>query len=519
MPFVDSFRRRKLELRGIGTTGRGASGGGRAPNHSPATAKDMTTVAEVPKGYHEIPEEDQRKAKNFFEKGDQVVKTGGYEYAIEMYLQGLSIDPENVDAHQTLREFSLKRKASGGKDMGMFEKMKVKTNTSDDKANLLAAEKLLAYDPGNTDKMVQVLQSAHKAGFFDTVLWIGPILLRANAESRKPDYNKYITLKDVYKDIERWKEASEAAQMAQQLRPDNMDLVTELKNLAALDTMTAGKYGRAKSFRESVRDMEGQIKLIDREKDVQSGDLLTRAIKEAEAEWLIEPTEPGKLTKYVDALLKTERAEEEHRAIEVLEEAYKKTGQFRWRQRVGLIKFAQLKRMDRSMREDLQKSPADPELKQRYAEFSKERAETELGELTLWVEAYPTDTRFRFEMAQRLFQLERYDEAIPVFQHVRNDPKYRVDATSFLGRAFLHNQYVEEAVDTLKASIEEYQLRGDDKSKEMYYWYARALEEKADIPSALKAYSQVAQWDFNYRDVQMRIKKLRSAGGGAVASV
>jgi len=93
---------------------------------------------------------------------------------------------------------------------------------------------------------------------------------------------------------------------------------------------------------------------------------------------------------------------------------------------------------------------------------------------------------------------------------VRNDPKYRVDATSFLGRAFLENKFVEEAVETLKASIDDYQLKGDEKSKEMYYWYARALEEKPDIPAAIKAYSQVAQWDFNYRDVQQRIKKLRA---------
>jgi tetratricopeptide (TPR) repeat protein len=470
----------------------------------------MTTVAELPKGYRDIPEEDQRKAQTFFERGNQVAGTGNYEYAIEMYVQGLNIDPENVDAHQTLREFSLKRKASGGKDMGMFDKMKVKTNTSDEKANLLAAEKLLAYDPGNTDRMVQVMQSALKGGFYDTVLWIGPILLRANAESKKPDYSKYITLKDTYKEIERWKEASEAAQMAQQLRPDNMDLATELKNLAALDTMNAGKYGRAKSFRESVRDMEGQIKLIDKEKDVQSGDLLTRAIREAEAEWQAEPNEPGKLSKYVDALLKTERPEDENRAIEVLEQAFQKTGQFRWRQRVGLIKFAQLKRMDRSMREELQKNANNPELKQRYLEFVRERAETELAELTQWVEAYPTDTNYRFQMGQRLFQLGRHNDAIPVFQHVRNDPKFRVDATSFLGRSFLENQFVEEAVETLKASIEEYQLKGDDKSKEMYYWYARALEQKPDVPAAIKAYSQVAQWDFNFRDVQQRIRKLRT---------
>jgi len=113
-------------------------------------------------------------------------------------------------------------------------------------------------------------------------------------------------------------------------------------------------------------------------------------------------------------------------------------------------------------------------------------------------------------MAKRLFLLGRFDEAIPVFQHVRNDPKYRVEATSYLGRAFLENKFIEEAVETLKASIDDYQLRGDEKSKDMYYWYGRALEEQPDTAAALKAYSQVAQWDFNFRDVQGRIRNLRS---------
>lgn len=472
-------------------------------------------MAELPKGYREIPEEDQIRAKALFDKGNEVVKTGGYDYAISMYLEGLSIDPENVDAHQTLREVSLKRKASGGKDLGMLEKMKIKTNTPDEKVNMLAAEKLLAYDPGNTSRMVQLVQSAHKAGFFDTVMWAGAIALRANSESKKPDFAAYVALKDVYKDLERWKEAADASKLAAELRPDNMDLAEERKRLDTLNTMEKGNYGKAQSFRDSIKDMDAQRKLLDEDKDVRSDDLMARAIRDAEAQWQAEPNEPGKISKYVDALLKTERAEEEHRAIEVLEEVYERNKQFRWRQRVGQIKFSQLNRMERSMKEDLAKDKDNAELRQRYVEFSREKAETELGELVLWVEAYPTDTRFRFEMAKRMFLLGRLDEAIPVFQHVRNDPKYRVDATSFLGRAFLENKYIEEAVDTLKASIEDYQLKGDEKSKEMYYWYARALEEKSDIPVALKAYSQVAQWDFNYRDVQGRIKRLRAVPGAA----
>src|ERR1700676_3106626 len=96
---------------------------------------------------------DESRAKVFFDRGKTVAGTGNYEYAIEMYIQGLAVDPENVEAHQVLREISLKRKASGGKDMGMFDKMKL-PKSKDEKQAMLNAEKLLAYSPGDTDRML-----------------------------------------------------------------------------------------------------------------------------------------------------------------------------------------------------------------------------------------------------------------------------------------------------------------------------------------------------------------------------
>jgi tetratricopeptide (TPR) repeat protein len=161
------------------------------------------------------------------------------------------------------------------------------------------------------------------------------------------------------------------------------------------------------------------------------------------------------------------------------------------------------------MRQALQADPSDAELKKQYAQFLAEKTQEELAEYTLWAENYPTETGFRFNMAARLFQLGRYDEAIPVFQNVRQDPKYRIDATTLLGRAFMEAGYMDEAVDTLRGAIDSYQLKGDLKSIDMTYYYGRALESKGDLEGAKKAYSQVAQWNFNYRDVQARIKNLR----------
>ena len=113
-----------------------------------------------------------------------------------------------------------------------------------------------------------------------------------------------------------------------------------------------------------------------------------------------------------------------------------------------------------------------------------------------------------------MFVLGQHGDAIPVFQQVRSDPKYRNDAAILLGRSFLETGFVDEAVETLRAVIDEYPTKGDAKSKEMYYWWGRSLEQQGERPQALKAYSQVAQWDFNYRDVQARVKNLRSGGPG-----
>ena len=109
--------------------------------------------------------------------------------------------PTPFEAHRKVREISLKRKASGGKSLGMLDAMKLKKSTKDEKENFLNAEKLLAFDPGNTDYMLSIAQNAAKAGFYDTVLWICRIFLEAEASSPKPDVNKFLTIKDVFKSL------------------------------------------------------------------------------------------------------------------------------------------------------------------------------------------------------------------------------------------------------------------------------------------------------------------------------
>src|SRR5688572_27828845 len=291
-----------------------------------------------------------------------------------MMLQGLAVDPDAREAHQSLRDIALKRKASGGKDLGMMEKMKLRRPTKDDKENMLNAERLLAYDPGNPDNMVTLIQNAHKAGYYDTVMWLGPILLKANADHKKPDVNKFLILKDIYKDLRQWKLATEACHYALRLDEFNMDLQTELKNLGAQDTMDEGNYAKANSFRSSMSKQDEQDRLIQDSKDVRSTEAMLKQINEAEAAYKADPVD-GKLLRLVEYLEKTEDMEHENHALELLEDAYNRTKQFRFRQRVGKIQMNQLLRQERTLKKAVKDKPDDAEALQHYREFKKDQLE------------------------------------------------------------------------------------------------------------------------------------------------
>lgn len=476
--------------------------------------------------YQEISVDDQKKAAAFFQKARTVGATGNFDFAIEMYYQGLLIDPENLDAHHELREISMKRKASGGKAMGFFDARKHSTSNKDDKLNLVNAEKLLAYDPGNTDFMQAMLQNAHKAGFYDTVMWIGPLFQKANADSKKPDFHKFIVLKDVYKSMaqdvatpprlkaELLQRATNACHYAAKMRPDEMDLQTELKNLGALHTQFAGNYTGSGSFRDSIKDREGQEKLQAQDKDVSDIGVMGKLIQAAEKEYKADPNEPGKLLKLVDALEKTEDPEYEGKAIELLTEWFNKTKQFRFRKRIGEINMRQWRRMEQGQKEYVAQNPKDEQARADFEAFHKDQWAFELSEYQLWAENYPTDSTFKFEAAKRMYHLGMYNDAIPMFQQAEADAKYRTQARIFLGLSFYKLEFLDEACDTLDTLIKEYPTKGDDWSKQMHYWAGRAHEDRGDVEPAIRLYSAIVRMEFNYMDVQSRIKKLRALGGG-----
>ncbi len=430
-----------------------------------------------------------------------------------MYINGLNLDPEFEEAHKALREISMVRKARGGKPMGMWDRAKLKAAKDDFKGQMLNAEHLLAYDPGNIDHMLAMASAAAKGAFYDIVRWVGPIAHHALATNPKPDFNKVIALKEIYKTAMEFRTAADVCALALRVKPNDMNLQQELKDLATKETIQKGNYEKG-DFRESIRNVDQQRELMQQDMDIRTEDAMAAGIRKAQAEYDVDPNDPGALKRLVDILRKTEQTEYENRAIELLDGHFKRTKSYPYRDIINTIKTAQLSRMERSLREQVMKNMADVGLRKSYEQFLREKAEELLRINTERLENYPSNNEARMEIGRQLFALGRFDDAIPVFQQARNDAKYRVTGSVMLGRAFLEAGFPEEAADTLQGVIADYAGVGDEKSIDMTYWYARSLEERGDIPSALKSYSQVFQWNAKYRDVQPRIKRLRAASRG-----
>jgi tetratricopeptide (TPR) repeat protein len=124
------------------------------------------------------------------------------------------------------------------------------------------------------------------------------------------------------------------------------------------------------------------------------------------------------------------------------------------------------------------------------------------------VEKYPTDLRLRFELAVRYFRGGRFDEAIPLFQSARNDPRNRASAGMYLGRCFFRKGYHSQAISTLREAIQHYEHSDDELAKNMQYWLGRAQEEAKQVEEARKTYGALLQLDYNFRDVRDRLDGL-----------
>jgi tetratricopeptide (TPR) repeat protein len=454
------------------------------------------------------------KAYAFFERARKAADTENFDYAIEMYLDGLRCDPDALEqGHLRLFELALKRQGKDGKKPSMVERMK-RMRGKTPLEQMLNAEYLLAKDPDHLPYAEAMLKAAVAGDYRRTVGWIANLIFQANNASSRPSANTYVLLKNSYKAIGQYDKAIVACQLASKLKPDDGELADEFKNLTAELTMARGKYDQEGDFRQSIQNREEQEKLQSQQAVVKTEDYKQSAVNEARTAYTQDPNLPKNIFGLAQALSEMQESKADNEAIDLLEKAYKTKKDFSYKQRAGLIRMKNLRRKIRRAKAAVEAKGDDSEAKARLSQLKTRLNSVELEHYGLCVANYPTDLQSKFEYGSRLIRNKKFDEAIPLFQEAQKDPRHKISSMDKIGLCFFYKGWYADAIDIFTQAIELYEIKDDGVAKDLRYNLARSYEQQGNAEKSLEIFRKIAQLDFGYRDVRQRVDKLRSKGAG-----
>src|SRR5690242_12002400 len=111
-------------------------------------------------------------SQDHFAAARRLADDGDYDRAIDLFLAGLRLDPDNVAAHKDLRTIGLKRKAAGGKSLGMIERLRSLRAKAEPIESLIGAERVLAHNRGDLNAMEALAKAASLGRFEQMAGWI-----------------------------------------------------------------------------------------------------------------------------------------------------------------------------------------------------------------------------------------------------------------------------------------------------------------------------------------------------------
>lgn len=460
------------------------------------------------------------KARRFFDQARTVHNTDNFEYAMQMWLAGLALDPNDVPATEGFFQSAQRfiETPDGKKGPGK-EVRKVIQGKGAIEEYLVA---LLEWSVKFTDPVLAVRASEQSAklGFKAPGRWMAEIAYKLVKADKKGRKDLLLKMKDCFSKLDEPEKALRAAEAAMTLDPTDGNLQAEIRSLAAASTMARGGYdkaGQAGGFRANIRDADKQRQLEASDRISKTEDDKKLAVKAAEEDYLKRPTDIGAIDKYTRTLLERGEAGDADKAHDVYMKAYTETGQFKFRQAAGDIRMRQGRGKLRAVKEKLDAAPADAALQQAFKDEEARQLKLEIAEFKSRVEAYPTDLGVKYELGRRLFLAQEHGEAIALFQESRSDPKFRAGSLNMLGQSFSAIDWIDESVQTFREALESKDLTSESEMELRYNLMAslqRKAEASRDLPAAEEAEriaSSIAIKNFNYRDIRARrdtLKKL-----------
>jgi len=458
------------------------------------------------------------KAARFFQHAKTVHEATNYEYAMQLWLNGLRWDPSKLDALESF--FQSAAQFLGGKGK--------KTPSSDTRKAIAAPGTIGRYitalldwgtKPTDAVSAVRATEACAKLGEAECTYWLGERALRLAAGDKRPRKDLLVKLMEAFKTVGAFDKAVEAGEAAMRLDAQDGKLAAYVRNMSAQATMSQGGYdqtGEEGGFRRNIKDAAKQRQLMESEQLSKSEDAKDRLVSAAEKEWQEKPGDTAAVTMFGKRLLERGKPEDEERAYKLYMKAYKDTDQFRFREWAGDIKLRRGRRVLSRLKNAAEQNADDESARQKYAKARTEFLNLEVEEFQKRVDAYPTDLKQKFELGKRYFELERYEDAIPLFQQSQDDSRLRIESMGLIAKAFERIGYLDEAIHTYRQAISNHHDPNNALGMELRFGLLTSLQKKAEqdqdldiAEEAERLASEISIQQFNYRDIRERREALK----------
>lgn len=441
------------------------------------------------------------QGRAFFQRAESVADTMNWDFAIELYTQGLRREPDNLEkGHEKLRVVSLKRKAKGGKKAGLKDQWSHRIG-KDPLENMANASFMFAKDPGSIPHAMQILKAAQALNLTSVIEWILGVIIELLGGVTKAERDVCVQAMYAADKIKRFDMAMKICEEALLSHKNDVALEEKMRHLTSEYTIQKGGYGKkGHDFIEGVKDLDKQKDLMNQDAAFKDDDYLRKQVEEAIQAYEAAPTEYGKINAVADALVDMNNISDEEQAIAILNKAVKDTGAYQFKMKIGTIRIKQFRKKLRILKEKGDKAE--------FASLQKQRMAFELEEFRERAANYPTDLTIKYEYACRLFNAGDMDQAITLFQQVQRNPRLAMDAMNLLGQAFMKKEWWDEAIDTYEKTLSD--ELPERKAKDLRYHLSECYTQKGRYGEARKQLSMVAQIDLNYKDVRGRLEKVRA---------
>ena len=444
-------------------------------------------------------EEVPKKVRDLYNKGFAAFERGNLDYAIDMFLMVLDLEPRLLIARKYLRAAEVKqcKEKKVNHQMssikGTFTKAGLKgALKKDPKKALAAGEKLLRMDPLNPEFALAYAEAASAADIPEAGVQILDIVKDHHPENID-------ILREVADQLIITREPQRAREIFDRmisLRPNDQEIQKAMRDAAAMETVTTGSWDTQEDYRKILKDESAATELEQEQRSQKSGGDIDQLIASALAKIQRDPENVNFYRGLADLYTKAERYDE---ALEELEKARELSGGAD--PQIDLaISNVTLTIYNHNIKVHEENGDAE-----QAAAVTQERDAFRMEDAAAKVKRYPNDLKFKFDFGVMLFDAGEINEAVGQFQRAQTNPERRIESLYYLGRCFLAKDQFDIALEQLEKANKELLIM-DDNKKRVLYELGQTAEKMADIPKALEYYKAIYAVDIGYLDVSDKVE-------------